>query len=38
MVIQRLSAEAQAKTGFTHVAYITFSDVAASGTINVQAV
>lgn len=38
MVIQRLSAEAQAKTGFTHVASITYADIAASGTINVQAV
>lgn len=38
MIITRLPQEAQSKTGFTHVAKITYADVAASGTINVQAV
>jgi hypothetical protein len=37
MVITRLPAEAQAKTGFTHVAKITFSDISTATTINVQA-
>jgi len=38
MIITRLSVEAQAKTGFTHVAKITFADISTATTINVQAV
>jgi hypothetical protein len=38
MIISKLSEEARASTGFTHVAKITFSDISTATTINVQAV
>ena len=38
MQITRLPAETQAKTGFTHVAKITYADIATATTIDVQAV
>lgn len=38
MQVTRLPSETQAKTGFTHVAKITFADISTATTINVQAV